>query len=334
MAVQKSMRFLDALSPRTYRPVGELLQALGQPQPDGPRAQRSQQRAAQRQLGVLVELGLAESTDPKPGLPTCYRLSGKAKQLGLARYVTVQEWAVLQMAANQLRSLLPVELEKALSDALQRLAPGIEGGEDHERARAWGRKTGFVPNALVLRPPRMPSGVMVRCFEALWHDRPLSFHYTKPNGATSRPEVQALAVVQQGSSHVLVARRLSDGETRHYVLHRMRDARITSELPMDYPADFDLQRDVLQGKFGFGEGSQVAVHFEIEETSGSHLRETPLSSDQQVTDLDDGWLRIEATVPDNLWFWDWLRGFGTRVRLIAPADRVRHLRRYPRATPL
>ena len=332
-SVKKSLRFLNVLPPRGSRTVAELLQALSEAQPQERRAQRSQQRAAQRQLDVLVDLGLAEVVQASRGLPTTYRLGEKATRLGLARHVTVQEWAVLQMAASQLRSLLPMELQKALSDALQRLAPGVESSVEHERARAWGRKTGFAPTTLVLRPPRIPPGVMSVCFEALWSDRPLRFQYTDGQERESTPEVQPLALVQQGSSHVLVGKRLVDGKLRHYVLHRMERPRISSELSLPYPDDFNLERHVQQGEFGFGDGSTVRVVFEIEAESGRHLQETPLSADQQVEELEDDWLRITATVPDNLWFWDWLRGFGMRAKLIEPADRVRNLRRYPKAKP-
>jgi len=332
-SVKKALRFLDVLPPQGERTVSELLLAMDEATPKESREQRSQQRAAQRQLGVLVELGLAEVISTGRGLPTTYRLAHKATRFGMSRHVTVQEWAVLQMAASQLRSLLPVELQGALSDALKRLAPGMEGSVEHERARAWGRKTGFAPTTVVLRPPRIPTGVMPVCFEALWNDLPLLFHHTDSQGCESDPEVQPLALVQQGSSHVLVAKRMIDGAVRHYVLHRMERAKISSTLSRAYPDDFDLERHARRGKFGFGDGSVVQVVFEVEGNAGRHLKETALSADQQVEDLNKGWLRITATVPDNLWFWDWLRGFGMRARLIEPADRVRNLRRYPRATP-
>lgn len=333
VSVKKSLRFLDVLSSRNEHTVAELLQALGETRPEEHRAQRSQQRAAQRQLDVLVQLGLAKVVEASPGLPTTYCLSDKATLRGLTRHVTIQEWAVLQMAASQLRSLLPMELQDALRDALQRLAPGTHGSDEYERARAWSRKTGFVPTTLDLRPPRMPSGVMKACFEALWNDRPLQLDYVDSEGRPSNPEVQPLALVQQGSSHVLVAKRLADEKIRHYVLHRMQSARVCSKLSLPYPEDFNLERDALQGKFGFGDGSTVKVCFEIEKQSGGYLEETPLSADQQVVTKEDGWLEITATVPDNLWFWDWLRSFGTRARLIEPTDRVRNLRRYPKGHP-
>jgi predicted DNA-binding transcriptional regulator YafY len=345
-AVKKSLRFLDVLAPNVKRTSRDLLVALGcieseardPAQSDAERAakiaaDKAALRAAQRQLGVLVELGLAEASEPRPGLPTTYSLADKAARMGLARHVTVQEWAVLQMAASQFHRLLPLDLQEALRAALQRLAPGVEGSVEHQRAVAWSRKTGFVPNALVLERPNMPPGVMSTCFEALWNDLPLRFHYTKPDGEESTRDVQALALVQQASSHLLVARELNTDEVKHFALHRMQDVRISSELPLNYPADFDLQRDALQGKFGFGDGSAVRVVFEIDADSGAHLYETPLSTDQQVEKLDKDWLRIRATVPDNLWFWSWLRGFGSRARLVEPADRVRHLLRHPKARP-
>ncbi len=52
------------------------------------------------------------------------------------------------------------------------------------------------------------------------------------------------------------------------------------------------------------------------------LTETPLSNNQMIYRAEDGWVRIIATVPYSLMFWDWLRAFGHRAQLVSLASRV------------
>lgn len=44
--------------------------------------------------------------------------------------------------------------------------------------------------------------------------------------------------------------------------------------------------------------------------------ETPLSKDQQVRKLEEGWLEITATVVDSLMLEQWMKGFGDKVKEI------------------
>ena len=73
------------------------------------------------------------------------------------------------------------------------------------------------------------------------------------------------------------------------------------------------------------EGKQVRLTFCIENEAGFHLRETPLSKDQRVRDMGDGWMHITATVVDSAMLEWWLRGFGSAVRDVSrqsPAGRA------------
>ena len=50
----------------------------------------------------------------------------------------------------------------------------------------------------------------------------------------------------------------------------------------------------------------------------THLRETPLSPDQRVTNLSDGKVQVEATVKDTSQLRWWLQGFGSLVEVVGP----------------
>ena len=53
--------------------------------------------------------------------------------------------------------------------------------------------------------------------------------------------------------------------------------------------------------------------------AGSHLSETPLSTDQKLTMTKDGFIKITARVTDDMELRFWIRAFGDSVEVIAPA---------------
>ena len=69
----------------------------------------------------------------------------------------------------------------------------------------------------------------------------------------------------------------------------------------------------VQTRFGFGNGKRIRLSFQITRKVGLQLRETPLSADQEMTELESGWLQVAATVMDTRVLQWWLRGLGDDV---------------------
>ncbi len=51
---------------------------------------------------------------------------------------------------------------------------------------------------------------------------------------------------------------------------------------------------------------------------GNHLKESPISKNQKITETDDGFLIIEDEVDDILEFRWWIRAFGDTVEVLQP----------------
>jgi predicted DNA-binding transcriptional regulator YafY len=51
-----------------------------------------------------------------------------------------------------------------------------------------------------------------------------------------------------------------------------------------------------------------------------HLRETPLSLDQQIEPDQPGWMRVQATVPNTAQLRWWLLAFGGQVEVLEPSS--------------
>ena len=266
-------------------------------------------RTIQRQLEMLSEHFEIERDDSSK--PYGYRWLEQAKALAVPN-LTPQESLLLQLAEEHLKNLLPPRLMKSM-DAFFSQARRNLGSESSARLeREWPGKVRVVATSQPLLPPKIVSGVFEAVSEALYANRWLTLDYQNSAGKRRSITVMPLGLAQQGPRLYLVCRFDGFNNERSLALHRIRKAD-ASTLTFERPAEFDLQKYDDDGRFGFGEGHRVQLRFRITKDAGLHLTESPLSTDQQYVEAQDGWLEIVATVVDSAMLDWWLRGFGKAV---------------------
>ena len=266
-------------------------------------------RTIQRQLEMLSEHFEIERDDRSK--PYGYRWLEQAKALAMPN-LTPQESLLLQLAEEHLKNLLPPRLMKSM-DAFFSQARRNLGPESSARLeREWPGKVRVVATSQPLLPPKIVSGVFEAVSEALYANRWLTLDYQNSAGKRRSITVMPLGLAQQGPRLYLVCRFDGFNNERSLALHRIRKAD-ASTLTFERPAEFDLQKYDDDGRFGFGEGHRVQLRFRITKDAGLHLTESPLSTDQQYVEAQDGWLEIIATVVDSAMLDWWLRGFGKAV---------------------
>ena len=266
-------------------------------------------RTIQRQLEMLSEHFEIERDDRSK--PYGYRWLEQAKALAMPN-LTPQESLLLQLAEEHLKNLLPPRLMKSM-DAFFSQARRNLGSESSARLeREWPGKVRVVATSQPLLPPKIVSGVFEAVSEALYANRWLSLDDQSSSGKRRSVTVIPLGVAQQGPRLYLVCRFDGFNNERSLALHRIRKAD-ASTLTFERPAEFDLQKYDDDGRFGFGEGHRVQLRFRITKDAGLHLTESPLSTDQQYVEAQDGWLEIIATVVDSAMLDWWLRGYGKAV---------------------
>ena len=266
-------------------------------------------RTIQRQLEMLSEHFDIERDDSSK--PYGYRWLEQAKALAVPN-LTPQESLLLQLAEEHLKNLLPPRLMKSM-DAFFSQARRNLGSESSARLeREWPGKVRVVATSQPLLPPKIVSGVFEAVSEALYANRWLTLDYQNSAGKRRSITVMPLGLAQQGPRLYLVCRFDGFNNERSLALHRIRKAE-ASTLTFERPDEFDLQKYDDDGRFGFGEGHRVQLRFRITKDAGLHLTESPLSTDQQYVEAQDGWLEIIATVVDSAMLDWWLRGFGKAV---------------------
>ena len=266
-------------------------------------------RTIQRQLDTLSEHFEIERDDRSK--PYGYRWLEQAKGLAVPN-LTPQESLLLELAEEHLKNLLPARLMQSMESFFAQARRNLGPESNARLEREWASKVRVVATSQPLLPPKIKPGVFEIVSEALYANHWLHLDYLNAGGKRANVEVMPLGLAQQGPRLYLVCRYQGYDNERSLALHRILSAE-TSTLTFDRPKEFDLKKYDDDGRFGFGDGERVRLTFRIERDAGLHLLESPLSTDQQVVERQDGTLEINATVVDSAMLEWWLRGFGKAV---------------------
>ena len=269
-------------------------------------------RTIQRQLETLSECFELDRDDSSKPYRYCWK--ERAKGLSLPT-LTTQESLLLMLAEQHLSSLLPAKLMKSMEGFFTqaRSQLGDKGSTQHERE--WLKKVRVVSTSQPLLPPKIDPVVFDQVSNALYGNNWLEVDYKNAAGKRTATRVKPLGLAQQGPRMYLVCRFDGYDNERSLALHRIVAARAMT-LTFERPRDFDLKQYDDDGRFGYGNGKRIRLSFHIEKAAGLHLLESPLSADQQVVELENGY-EITATVVDSEMLEWWLRGFGESIREIA-----------------
>lgn len=269
-------------------------------------------RTIQRQLEMLSSHFEIERDDRSK--PYGYRWKEHARSMAVP-HLTAQESLLLQLAEEQLRHLLPAQLMQSMDGFFAQARRTLSDAPGTALERQWQHKVRVVATSQPLLPPAIAPGVLEQVSDALYANRWLELDYRNAGGTCRSVKVMPLGLAQQGPRLYLVCRYDGFDNERSLALHRIQKAQ-ASTLAFERPGEFDLQKYDEEGRFGFGEGQRIALSFHIEKEAGFHLRETPLSPDQKIRDIDEDWMQINATVVDSAMLEWWLRGFGDSVRQV------------------
>jgi predicted DNA-binding transcriptional regulator YafY len=270
-------------------------------------------RTVQRDLNSLALSFPIVSDDAKP---QGWSWAKDAPQLNLPDYD--QQTAVnFLVARSHLDKIFP-------KNSLSYLKPWFKAAD--EALNILGVSTGQLNNKIriesrsfSLRPPEMNPEVLDSVYDALLREKCLQLTYASRSKEKSEEYVvHPLSVVIIDAVSYLVVIFEGHEDIRHLAVHRIRKI-ILLDQSRKIPEDFNLDEYVANGSFGMKQGSiDLHLKFRLKTMWAKHLEETPMTSDQRITHLPDGWTQIEATVPDTSQIRWWLRGFGADLIIDGP----------------
>jgi predicted DNA-binding transcriptional regulator YafY len=222
------------------------------------------------------------------------------------------------MVEQHLKTLLPASTLSQLQLYFKAAKQHLNDIPRSKDIRSWLNKVRTVPPSQPLLPSPVNTQVQQAVYEALLADRQLDITYKKRGASDSSDyRIHPLAIVQRGPVTYLCCRVDYDEVLRKFAMHRIQSVTTLDE-PVKIPAGFSIDEVIASGEFGFGNGKQIKLEAVFHHGVGDHLFETPISTDQVLTDLGDGSLKLKATVADTQQLVWWLLGLGDGVEVTKP----------------
>lgn len=269
-------------------------------------------RSIQRNLDVILKYFDIEKDDRDK--PYGYRKRNR-NQLNIGP----QEALLLSIAESYLRNLLPITFIHAIGDAFQSARYQLLPDLNNKKEVQWLKKVKFISETQPLIPPPLNTDVFDKVSIALYYKRFLTVYYRNEKQEDKAEQVMPLGLAQQGNRLYLVCRFEQYNTEKTLALHRIEKA-VLSTFTFEHPTDFDLGQCELPGQLG--EGQRITLSFTIDKEVGQHLKETPLSLDQIIIELEQHY-EVTASTVDSMLLDRWLNGFG---------DNVSHIQKIPMNT--
>lgn len=184
------------------------------------------------------------------------------------------------------------------------------GGGERESAL---EKLGCVVSGIDPTVAKIPSQpTLFRLFEAMGSGRVVRFDYR-----LKRRTLDIYGISFRWGNWYLLGNERESGEIKTFLIDRLEsEAEILDVEGLEKPADFDISSRLPKNRWEIG-GEQldarVHVHPDITPMASFELGEQNV-----VSRMSDGSAVLAIRLADRASFFDWLLGYGTRARLIAP----------------
>ena len=184
----------------------------------------------------------------------------------------------------------------------------------------WHKRTAILPTSMPLLAPKLNADVLDHVHSALALRRCLSGRY-RSRGSDSAREltIHPLGLVVRGSTQYLVCTLRNYQDVRQIALHRLSHTRVL-DAPINPPGGFDFGKYVASSASKYWAQGKIRLIARFTAEAAGHLRETPVSKDQELIEIGNDEVELRASVErDDTLRW-WLLGFGSQVEVLAPKE--------------
>lgn len=183
----------------------------------------------------------------------------------------------------------------------------------------WQDKVAVVPRGQPLLPPKIRPACQEAVYDAVLRERQIEVTYeTRSAARTKRYLLHPVGLVLKAPVTYLIATCWDYDEPKQFALHRIVKASVRDE-SAQVPKGVSLKAYLAEGKMELRVGPPIKLVARFAAGTAQHLEETPLSRDQTMEALPDGWVRMTASVADTMALRWWLRGFGPHVEVESPS---------------
>lgn len=225
-----------------------------------------------------------------------------------------------QMIKLHLRGLLPessLDFLKPYNKRAKEILDELEGSG----LAKWPKKIARISRHISLESPRVNPYVHNVIYDGLLLERQLEISYqNRESEIVQEAKIHPLGLVFVDNVEYLVCTFWDYGDLRQLALHRIESAKFLDETSRR-PLDFDLNKYIEQGHFGFPQSEEkINLRCLIDRSVAKHLEESPLNHGQQLSEQGDGWVLLEAEVMDTAQLQWWILGFGDQIEVLGPEE--------------
>lgn len=234
--------------------------------------------------------------------------------------LTSSEALTLIMIESYLKNVLPVAVTENLAHQFSAARDFFFKEHPDIKLQDWLNKVCVLSPGQPLLAPDTDYEIQRTVYDALLAGQQLEMTYLSTQSTEVRhfDSVHLHGLVQYGVVIYMVVTINDYSDLRLLALHRVRSVLLKTD-PITPVANYDLQKYINAGAFGFGEiGKSIVAELKFFNGAGNHLIETRLSEDQLVNRIDTETLVLTATVMQTTKFSWWLCGFGPDVEVLAP----------------
>jgi predicted DNA-binding transcriptional regulator YafY len=227
------------------------------------------------------------------------------------------EAVCLELAFDYLFPLLP---NKSMDPVMPYLreAEEILKQNSATKMKNWKSKVLTLNEGLQLMPAKVNDGVLENIHAALWDGATvLASYMSKGKSWPSEYELHPAGLVYRGRISYLVCSFANDTKKIIYLpLQRFQWVKLLDGISVHKNKKIkNLAKDIMGFRLN---PNKINVELKFSKMAGSHLIETPLSDDQKITPTKDGFLKVKASVTDDMELRFWIRGFGDSVEVLKP----------------
>jgi predicted DNA-binding transcriptional regulator YafY len=223
-----------------------------------------------------------------------------------------------RLLQDYLSGLLPASVSYHLQPYFAQAREKLGAHFDAAPIRRWPDKVKVISPGPALIPPKVKRSVHETVTEALLGEFQMTIDYRNVGGTSLRSHrIHPLGLVLEGGVLYLVASFFDYAESRILAMHRINKAVMLDER-CETPPGFSLARYVDEGGFGCGGEDLIKLDATWRQSTGIHLLQAHLATDQVAEELGDGAVRIRATIRHTERLVWWLLGFGQNVEVHAP----------------
>lgn len=224
-----------------------------------------------------------------------------------------------RLAAEHLRHLLPESTRSYLEPHFAR-AVRVLGEMDDNALSTWPAKVRVLPPGQALLPPTIDRDLLERVHAGLLSEHQLLVRYHRRGETELRDYVvHPHGLVWRGAVAYLICTLWEYETPIQLAVHRMVEVS-SDAVPRRPLPGFSLDAYIASKAFDFRLADDaIALDVLLDAQAAVGIGETPLSDDQVLTDTADGRVRLCAQVADTVQLRSWLRSFGDRVEVLAPA---------------